>query len=595
MRKKILEYRMKKNLPMAVSQTGVRKLSIIALIFLCSVNAFAKNNCDTQASLINPASLAQSGIGGTGATQSGIGGTGFQEGGTGGTGRPEGGIGGTGNTADDGGIGGTGIIGTITGFASICVNGIEIHYNKHTAISVDGRIATPGELAVGQVIAARATGTDQELAARSIAVVHAAVGPVGNLDAEKGEMQVLGQTVRIGKSLEQGNLSGIKTGDWVQISGHRFASGAIAASRIDIIPPRAEASLNGHITEIGPQGFKINGARIQPEGKVLPAGLAKGMEVSITGHWDGAHLKAQHVQTEPTRHSIGSVDHVVIEGYVHALSGKELNLNNRTVTLDSNTAITGAAKNDLRLDQRIQISGRPGADQRISSEQIDVKGEWPVQIQIQERSNDNETGHSSREQKTNSRHESETKTLQSDKSGKNHGGGHDSGTSGESTKSNSGKDRDHVSGSGSHSGSSSGDSSNSKLEAATPHGDKSGHHSGSGHDSGITGDSIKDVGSHSGKDHAAESNTLSGDVPVTFSNEQKLDHPASSGRDHHTETPQHPREQSLPDHVIIDKPEKPMELDSPERISDHRDIPRDFDIPDRGRDHGGHHDRHFDR
>jgi hypothetical protein len=453
---------------------------------------------------------------------------------------------------------------------------------------VDGRAATPRELAVGQVIAAHATGADRELAARSIAVMHAAVGPVGNLDAGKGEMQVLGQIVRIGKSLEH-DLSSIKTGDWVQISGHRFAGGAIAASRIDIIPPRAEASLNGHITKIDQQGFEVNGARIQPEGKLLPAGLTQGMEVSITGHWDGVHLQAQQVQTEPTRHSIGTVDHVVIEGYVHALSGKELNVNNRIVTLDSSTTITGAARNDLRPDQRIQISGRPGADQRISSEQIEVKDEWPVQIQ--ERSSDNETGHSSREQKVNSGHEPEAKTIQSDRSGKNHGGGHDSGASGELSGGNSDKDRDHASRSGGHPGSSSG----GKPEAATPPSDKSGHNSGSGHNLSVSGDSIKEADSHSGKDHAAENNALSGDTPVPFSNEQKLDHPASSGRDHHTETPQHPREQNLSDHAIIDKPEKPMELDSPERIGDHRDISRDIDIPGRGHDHGGHHDRHFDR
>lgn len=591
MRKKTPEDRMITNLIKTISQNGLWKLGILALTFLYTVSAFAKNNCDTHASAINPANLAQSGIGGTGGTQSGIGGTGLHDGGTGGTGHPQGGIGGTGNTADDGGIGGTGIIGTITGFASICVNGIEIHYNQHTAISVDGRATTPRELAVGQVIAAHATGADRELAARSIAVVHAAVGPVSNLDEEKGEMQVLGQTVRIGKSLEHGNLSGIKTGDWVQISGHRFAGGAIAASRIDIIPPRAEASLNGHITKISPQGFEINGARIQPEGKLVPAELTQGMEVSVTGHWDGVHLQAQHVQTEPTRHSIGNVDHVVIEGYIHALSDKELNVNNRIVTLDSNTAIAGATRNDLRTDQRIQINGRPGADQRISSEQIEVKDEWPVQIQMQERSGNDQSDHNIREQKINSGHEPEAKTMQSDKSGKNHGNGHDSGTSGELIDGNSGKDRGHISGSGGHSGSSSG----SKPETATPQSDKSGHNSGSGRDLSVTGDSIKDTGSHSGKDHAAESNILSEDAPAPFGSEQKLDHPVSSGRDHHAETPQHPREQNLPDHAIIDKPEKPVELHSPERITDHRDTVRDIDIPNRGHDHGGHHDRHFDR
>lgn len=572
---------MKKNLPSAISQTGIRKLAVIALTFLCCGSALAKNNCDTQASLINPASLAQSGIGGTG----------LHDGGTGGTGRPEGGIGGTGNTADDGGIGGTGIIGTITGFASICVNGIEIHYDKHTAISVDGRGATPRELAVGQVIAARAFGADRELAARNIAVLHAAVGPVSNLDAKTGEMQVLGQTVRIGKSLEHGNLASLKTGDWVQISGHRFTSGVIAASRVDVIPPRAEASLNGHITKIGPQGFEVNGARIQSEGKLLPAGLTQGMEVSITGHWDGVHLKAQHVQTEPTRQSIGNVDHVVLEGYVHALSGKELNVNNRIVTLDSNTAITGGNRNDLRTDQRIQISGRPGADQRISSDQIEVKDEWPVQIQMQERSGTDESDRNIREQKINSGSEPEAKTIQRDKSSNSHGSGHDSGTSGELINSNSGKNQDHVSGSDGHSGS----SSDSKSEVITPQSDKSGHNSGSGHDLSVSGDSLKEADSHSGKDQAAENNALSGDALAPISSEQKLDHPVSTGRDHHTETPQHPREQSLPDHAIIDKPEKPVELHSPERVTDHRDTVRDIDIPDRGRDHGGHHDRHFDR
>src|SRR5262245_29210785 len=66
------------------------------------------------------------------------------EGGVGGTGRQqmvpddEGGIGGTGVSAR----GDTGIIGTITGFASICVGGVEIRYAADTPVRVDGRGAT---------------------------------------------------------------------------------------------------------------------------------------------------------------------------------------------------------------------------------------------------------------------------------------------------------------------------------------------------------------------------------------------------------------------------------------------------------------------
>src|SRR5690349_21550179 len=106
-----------------------------------------------------PVIQAPGGTGGTGVAPGGMGGTGIStdNGGMGGTGAPlkkhPGGIGGTGAVAggvggtgigsesDNGGIGGTGIVGTITGFASICVNGLEVHFNNDVPVSENG-IAT---------------------------------------------------------------------------------------------------------------------------------------------------------------------------------------------------------------------------------------------------------------------------------------------------------------------------------------------------------------------------------------------------------------------------------------------------------------------
>src|SRR5947207_877487 len=65
------------------------------------------------------------------------------------------GLGGTGiqtaqlNRRGDG-IGGTGILGTITGFGSIIVNGRELEFNTSTAVASDGRPASLQELRVGQ-------------------------------------------------------------------------------------------------------------------------------------------------------------------------------------------------------------------------------------------------------------------------------------------------------------------------------------------------------------------------------------------------------------------------------------------------------------
>lgn len=547
---------MKKISLAAICQASLHQCGIIALTFLCAISAFAQNNCDSNASLVNPAILAHSGIGGTGAAQSGVGGTGLHDGGMGGTGNPQGGIGGTGNIADDGGIGGTGIVGVITGFASICVNGVEIQYSPGTTISMDGQPTTAGELAVGQVIAARALGTGDKLTARNIAVIHAAVGPVSHFDTTKGEIQVLGQTVRIGQGGEQANFSHLKNGDWVQVSGHRLSSGTIAASRVETIAPRAEARLNGHITQIDEQGIEVNGTRIHHDAKLMPQGLAKGMEVSIAGRWDGLQMKAHQVQAEPTRQSIGNVDHVVIEGYIHALEGKELNLSNRIVTLDPGSPVSGNVRSDLRLDQRIQISGRPGADQRINPERIELKQEVPVQLQILERIGNDGIDTSDHGKKNNSGNEHEAKSLQNNKSEQNQDSG-----------------------------------------------------SGSAHKSELK----KDTGDHSGKNHASGGDSHAKDAAIPASRDEKTDHSGSSGRDH-GEKPQDNREQNLSGHGSADKPEKSMEgPDRSDRPSNHKDNLRDIDTPDRDnnrdrdhipdrdhvldrdqiRDHSGHQDRDF--
>lgn len=411
---------MTKNSSTTVYHISRSILSIIALMLACSVDVLAKGNCDANASLTNPAVLVYSGIGGTGITQSDIGGINLHGGGTGGTGNMEGGIGETGNVTIDSGVGGTGIIGVITGFASICVNGVEVHYDANTPVSIDGRPSTMHDLAIGQIVVARALGTGYELTASNIAITHAVVGPISYFNPEIREMRILGQTIRADQLRDHDNFSNLKVGDWVQVSGHRLAGGAIVASRIELIPPLAEAGISGHVTQVDATGFEVNGARIDYDAKLLPVGISHGMEVRVVGHWDGAHLTVQHIQTEPTRQSIGNVEHVVIEGYIHALNDNELNVNNQIVTFDPNAQTTvGIARSDLRLDQRIQVSGRLGTDQRvIIAERIELKHE-PIH-QLQERSDKSQIDGRSNDKKN----EPEIKPAKGNGDNQSHHNGH---------------------------------------------------------------------------------------------------------------------------------------------------------------------------
>ncbi|MBP6057410.1 MAG: hypothetical protein KA524_03145 [Nitrosomonas sp.] len=574
----------------AAYHISIYLLRIVTLLLICSVSALAKNNCETNASQINPANFAHSGIGGTGSpiAQSGIGGTGIHDGGTG-------------SVASDGGVGGTGIIGIITGFASICANGIEIHYDVDTPVSIDGRLSTVRDLAVGQVIAVRSLGatTSHELTASHIAVIHAAVGPISHLNPETRELYVLGQTVQVGQLKDHGNFSNLKTGDWVQVSGHRLSSGVIVASRIESTTPQlTEAGINGYVTQIDAKGFEVNGTRIDHDVQLLP-GITQGMEVRIAGHWDGAHLKAQHIQIEPTRQSIGNVEHLVIEGYIHALDDKGLNINNQAIAFESAQIPAGNTRSDFRLDQRIQISGRLGTDQRVIAERIELKHESPVQLQ--ERNDRSQTD--GRGNKKNLENEPEIKPAKGNESSQTQRDGHSDGKQERN-------DRSQIDGSGRG-------TKNNHLDNERETKPAKGNESSQGQRDGNKDSLKKEI------DHTSGSRS---ENPSSFKDEKKLDDSGASWREdteklqnsreqklqgHHEQKLQDSREQNSSDYQTINQPEKlerPDAQDRPDnhrdhlqnndvtdRVIDHRDNLRDIDISDRVRDHGVHHDRHFDR
>ncbi len=171
----------------------------------------------------------QGGIGGTGAPardQGGIGGTGGRAGGSAGQAADgQGGIGGTGSVAE--GMGGTGlpadatrvgIVGTITGFASVCVNGMEVHYQPQTPVTENGTPASPAALAVGQVVAIEAVKGPGGWNARAVAIVNALEGPVTGPPGPDGAFKVMGHPVKLarGGKLAVGPL---QVGMPVKVSG----------------------------------------------------------------------------------------------------------------------------------------------------------------------------------------------------------------------------------------------------------------------------------------------------------------------------------------------------------------------------------------
>ncbi len=281
--------------------------------------------------------LADRGIGGTGIGVSGTGGIG-------GTGEPmrlaERGIGGTGLRPDDlkGPTRGvrpteilqpteiaqrtTGIVGVITGFASICVDGLDIAVDHTVPIDIEGKPGDPNALRAGQVVAIEATGPTGALRAKGIAVRHEVAGPIERLEVGANTMIVAGQRVSVPNTAWGAGRFGL--GDQVIVSGLRRPDGGILATRLDrgsadVVSVRGQVSTEGGTLRIGAMTLQA------------PVGmnLAAGQFVSVTGAYRNGALQVGKISNDvlaanPPAYFGPTVGKVLVQSIVRVEGGRVL-------------------------------------------------------------------------------------------------------------------------------------------------------------------------------------------------------------------------------------------------------------------------------
>lgn len=285
-----------------------------------------------------------------------------------------GGVGGTGAVAK-GGVGGTGapttigVVGVITEFASVCVNGLEIHYDDGTPVTINGQPGSAKQLALGQVVAVEAQASAGRLAARSIAVLRVLEGPVTRVDAAADTLFVMEQAVRVTDETRvaapKPRLAALQPGMTVHVSGYRNARGDIVASRIDVGRPDDGHSAIGRMSqsdertgEIGSLSVSLGDARLPGEGDVV-----------VRGRWDGKRLRATAVVEDPAMRLLGRVDRAVVESLVReARRGDSLRVGELQVRIGRGTRIDG----DPQVDQRVRVTGIPDRRSGIAAERIEV-------------------------------------------------------------------------------------------------------------------------------------------------------------------------------------------------------------------------------
>ena len=341
-------------------KSRLRRLVVLlpALAFLasCGHSPLDRNEEGPQTSACANASLSNpfpGGVGGTGAPRV--------------AGADPGGIGGTGQVAAEGGLGGTGIVGVVTGFASICVNGLEVQYTPDTAVWQDGMTANTGVLAVGQVVALQALQRGEGLSAQRIDVLDAVVGPISALNLETGHIALVGQ---IAQAQEPADLAGLAVGDWARVSGLVRANGEIRATRVLRATP-GSASLRGKVRQLAGSIFMIGATRIDGSRLRWLAELTEGQEVFLRGQWDGLVFEADAGTREPTKTLIQHSQSVVLEGYLQRVNGLDVELDYAQLRLETDVRVSGGRLADLRVGQKVQVHGRIRTGSRVTVDRLE--------------------------------------------------------------------------------------------------------------------------------------------------------------------------------------------------------------------------------
>lgn len=428
--------------------------------------------CETQAAPLNPNAKSSA--------TDGIGGTGIRIAKNGNNGGGEGGIGGTGVVAGvnkpvfgTGGVGGTGIVGVITGFASICVNGVEVNYDTTTPVWENGKPSAISQLAVGQVVSVTAVNNGQQLMARGIGVIQAVVGPISTVNPATGELRVMGQKI----NTAQINLSQLKVGDWVRLSGHSLATGEVIASHIQAMPMQAnmQAQVRGIAQNAQGKTVMVGDTRVDLSAATPSATFMNGDELWISGIWNGRLLQAKEIAISPTVQGLGRVEKIVFEGFIHSSNSHNLSLGSQALVLSDRTQIVGGSSRELVVNRRVRVSGHLGSDQRIAVDRVEFT----------------RPARSQRSGKSTSSNDDSSSSKDDSKSGK-------SSDDGTSSGSNSGSGISGSSGSGS-SGSNSGSSGSGSSGSSSGSGSSGSGSSGSGSTSGSSGKGSSGSGKSSGK------------------------------------------------------------------------------------------------
>ncbi|MCP5127400.1 MAG: hypothetical protein H6973_17665 [Gammaproteobacteria bacterium] len=295
----------------------------------------------------------------------------WAQGGSGSAGKMPGGSGGTGKMP--GGSGGTGIMGTITAFGSVCVNGLEIDFDSSTTLRHNGIPVHLRALALGQIVAIDASGPELRLTARHIFILDALQGPVTRLDPRHGMLYVMDQPIIINDTTRPNGLvtlGALQLNNLVRVSGFRDVNGIVHATRLEPVSHLKEHSAVGTLQRTASGAWNLSGLPLHATNRRLSASV--GENALVRGRWNGRQLVMREVEIDPLPSLLEEGVQMIAEGLVlEHQDPLKLRISNFDIDLTPQTQISDTDPSRLLAKGRlVLVSGHLAGKNRIVADTI---------------------------------------------------------------------------------------------------------------------------------------------------------------------------------------------------------------------------------
>jgi hypothetical protein len=241
-------------------------------------------------------------------------------------------------------------VGSITGFGSVFVNGVE-YSTSNAQISIDRQPGTETQLHAGQLVTIKGTLNDDGVTgtATDVSFDGDVQGPVTQIDLTNNTLVVLGQTVRVTGStlfddtLQPADLTSLQIGSLIEVSGLSNGAGEVVASRVDLKSAGSNLQVKGTIGSLNTiaHTFSINALTVDYSTSSTMPTLANGNIVEAQGATlttSGA-LVATHVEVLPGLATTAN-ERLDIDGFITTFtSAMSFVLQGQSVVTDANTQL----------------------------------------------------------------------------------------------------------------------------------------------------------------------------------------------------------------------------------------------------------------